>query len=127
MGKENNKKGKQHVGDPAAAQPAEDFDDMLAELQALDLVTGSPDITGNTTTSTTSTATIPLASSASGSSSSAQVKESPPTGPPPNMASEAKEKINVSDETVAAACERGDVRQLRKGAGRVSASAIQNI
>jgi ankyrin repeat protein len=110
MGKKNTKKGKQQVGNQASAQPAEEFDDMLAELRALDLVTGSTGISGAIATMTTGSATIPVGKSSSSSSSSERVEGSSPTEPPPNLAPGAK--ADVSKEMILAACKRGDVTQL---------------
>jgi hypothetical protein len=109
----NKKKGKQQGVKAATAQTNDDFDDMLAEVCATDLTVAA--VTGVSTSTMGSTAaggvvpeSAPATASSSSSSSPARAQGRPPLSPAALMMGR-----RISDEVIMAACERGDLAQMR--------------
>lgn len=91
------KNGKQQGAKAASTQTDDDFDDMLAEVCAADLVTSA----FTEITEVAATAHVDASSTTSSSSSSA-----PPAAPTMGR--------RISGEVIIATCERGDITQLRR-------------
>jgi hypothetical protein len=91
-----NGEGKGKKADPAAAQTADDFDDMLADFRAADFIT------------------TPAAST---SSSSSTASSAPPSNAPISSSSRAYEtEEKVPEATIVQACTAGDITRLRRWA-----------
>jgi ADP-heptose:LPS heptosyltransferase len=100
----NNTKGKRQGAKAALAQTDDDFDDMLAEVCAVDLA-----ITAATSVRNLTAAAATTTLSSSSSSSTSRV----PERPTPSLAAPATGQT-VSDAAISDACRRNDTTQLRR-------------
>jgi hypothetical protein len=110
MPKQNkNAKGKRQKAGVAAAQSDDDFDDMLAEVCAVDVA--SPLAVASITPTTTTT---PPSSSSSSSSSSSTY----PSPAARTTRSRVEARETVSEATIVQACSLGDMSLLQRWARR---------
>jgi hypothetical protein len=113
MPKQNkNSKGRQQKSEAVTVQTDNDFDDMLAEVCAVDVA--SPLAVDSITTTTTTTTTNPPSSSSSSSSSSSTY----PSPAARTTRSRVEARETVSEATIVQACSLGDMSLLQRWARR---------